>query len=259
MGTSRLAFLALGLLAAATPSHAAELPQPPCAGEAIPTWPATEAMPAVVVLHEGDLPDQWKPAACSGITASSGATVVAVAGRFHHQGDASSLLARIGAVSQQRGILYWSVSHLDWRPLLADASALSAPDPAARRADFVPDELRSGAKLLVLYDDEDEPAEVVFETEIRAAGPDGFVTTARNVTPMRLMGFTIAGLGDLQSMTSVHRVGPDAWDYYALSAVSLSRLAAAVMKDASYVNRAVATYRYVAGIPTDRDPPVALK
>ncbi len=31
----------------------------------------------------------------------------------------------------------------------------------------------------------------------------------------------------------------------------------ALGSEASYVNRSAALYRYVAGIPTDRDPPVA--
>jgi hypothetical protein len=100
---------------------------------------------------------------------------------------------------------------------------------------------------------------VVFETEIREAGPDGFVTVARNVTDLRLMGISIAGPGDLSSMTAVRRTGPGTFDYYSLSAVALNPLAAAMMPDSSHVNRAVATYRYVAGIPGDRDPPVALK
>ncbi|MFO1048307.1 MAG: DUF6675 family protein [Geminicoccaceae bacterium] len=189
----------------------------------------------------------------------SGATFVAVAGRFRHQGDARSLLARIGAISAQRDIVYWSVSHLGWRPLLVDASALAGPDPEQRRGDFTAAELHAGARLYTLYDDEDEPGPVVFATEIREAGPDGFVTTLVNQTAMRLMGFSIADPGYLSGMTAIHRVGDDLWDYYALNAIRLTPLAAAMLPDASLINRAVASYRYIAGIPGDRDPPAALK
>ena len=129
----------------------------------------------------------------------------------------------------------------------------------AVRPDFAPGELRAGAKLFTLYDDDDRTGPVIFGTEIREAGPDGFVTVARNVTDLRLMWVSIAGPGDLSSMTSVHRVGPDTFDYYSLSAIALVRLAAAMMPDASHINRAVATYRYLAGIPGDHDPPAALK
>ena len=100
---------------------------------------------------------------------------------------------------------------------------------------------------------------VVIAIEIREAGPDGFLTVARNVTDLRLMGMSIAAPGDLAAMTWVRRVGPDSFEYYALNAMALNRLAAALTPDSVHVNRAVASYRYLAGIPTDRDPPAALK
>ena len=256
---ARIWIMLAATVALATAARADIPPQPPCAGEAVPTWPTSEATPAVVVLHADDLPAHWEPAACAGLSPPSGATFVAVAGRFRYQGDASSLLARVGAISRQRDIVYWSVSHLGWRPLLVDASALSGPDPEQRRADFTADELHAGARLYTIYDDEDEPGPVVFDTEIREAGPDGFVTTLVNVTAMRIMGISIADPGYLSGMTSVHRVGDDLWDYYALNAVRLAPLAAAMLPDASFINRAVASYRYLAGIPGDRDPPAALK
>jgi hypothetical protein len=211
------------------------------------------------VWHADTLPEHWQPAACSGLSPPAGATFVAVAGQFRHEGDALDVLARLGAVSQQLDIRYWSVSELDWRRLLVDASALSGPDPKQRRADFAPADLQAGAQVYALYDDDESAGPVVLETEIREAGPDGFVTVARNLTDLRLMGISIAAPGSLSSMTAVRRAGPDTFDYYSLSAMALNPLAAAMMSDSQHVNRAVATYRYVAGIPSDRDPPAALK
>ena len=73
------------------------------------------------------------------------------------------------------------------------------------------------------------------------------------------MGFSIADPGDISSMLSVRRVGSGEFDYYALTAVSLAPMAAAMISDADHVNRAVASYRFLAGIPGDRDPPAMLK
>jgi hypothetical protein len=251
--------IAAAVVLIGSPVRAELPPQPPCAGEPVPTWSSADGGPTVAVWHTSSLPEHWEPAACSGLAQPADAVFVAVAGQFHYSGDALSILARVGAVSQQRDILYWSIPHTDWRRLLLDASALSGPDPALRRPDFAPGELRAGAKLFTLYDDDDRTGPVIFGTEIREAGPDGFVTVARNVTDLRLMWVSVAGPGDLSSMTSVHRVGPDTFDYYSLSAIALVRLAAAMMPDASHINRAVATYRYLAGIPGDHDPPAALK
>src|SRR5689334_8253994 len=174
--------LAVAIMLSASTAWAELPPQPPCAGEVVPAWPAPDAGPSVIVWHADTLPAHWQPAACSGLSPPAGATFVAVAGSFQHAGSALEVLARLGAVSQQLDIRYWSVSNLDWRRLLVDASALSGPDPQQRRADFAPGDLKAGAQLYALYDDNESAGPVVIKTEIREAGPDGFVTVARNLT-----------------------------------------------------------------------------
>ncbi len=232
---------------------------PPCAGKPIPPWPGVEAPPSVAIWRPADLPDGWKPPACTGLAPPVGAMFVALAGTFRHDGDANSLLARIGEISTHTGIIYWDVGSAIWLPVLADASALSAADPAARRADFGPDELHTGAKLDVLYDGADALGPVVYETEIVAAGPDGFTLVSRNVTSMTLMGLSVADPGDLSSMLTVERIGPGEFAQYTLSAVKLATMAAALVPDSTHINRAVGSFRFFAGIPGDRDPPVVLK
>jgi hypothetical protein len=258
--SARLALLVCACLSGVGAARAAEsAPAPPCAGRP-PAAPATAGTdPSVTVWHAPASSDGWQLASCRGLTPPSDAVLIEVSGRFRHEGDALSLLARIGTVSDQTGILYWSVGEAAWRELLIDASALSGPELELRRPDFTLDDLRPGARLHMLYDDDEEPGPVVFETEVKEAGPDGFVTVMRNATAMRLMGMSIADPGDISSLLSVRRVGASEFDYDALTAVALSPIAAAMVSDASHANRAVASYRYLAGIPGDRDPPAMLK
>lgn len=236
---------------------AAEPPAPPCAGTPVPAFPAADAPPSVGLWHPDDLPEGWKPPACTGLAPPAGALFVALAGSFRYQGDATSLLARLGAVSTHTGILYWDVGSAAWQPMLTEASALSGSDPAARREDFAPEELHAGARLDVLYDDADPLGPVVYETEIVAADPDGFTLLSQNVTPMGLMGLNVAQPGDLSSMLVVRRTAPGEFTQYTLSAVNLAAMAAALVPDATHINRAVGSFRFFAGIPGDRDPPLA--
>ena len=182
---------------------------------------------------------------------------IAVSGEVRYDGDARSLLGRLGALSRQVGMKYWNVDQKGWRPLVADAAALSANDPTARRPDFKPEEMAQGAQLHMLLQDDTEAGPVVYETDVRAAGKDGFLAVLHNSTAMRVWGVSIAEPGDISSMLSVQRIGPDRFAYYQLSAVALAPLAAAMVSDASYINRAVASYRYLAGIPLDSEPPAA--
>ena len=115
---------------------AAEPPVPPCAGTPVPAFPAADAPPAVELWHPDDLPEGWKPPACTGLAPPAGALFVALAGTFRHDGDATSLLARLGAVSTHTGILYWDVGSAAYAPMLIEASALSAPDPTGAPAGF---------------------------------------------------------------------------------------------------------------------------
>ena len=234
-------------------------PKPPCAGQPPAVQTADGVQPSVTVWRAPASSDGWELASCSGLSPPSDAVLIEVSGRFHHDGDALSLLARIGAVSEQADMLYWSAGQASWRKLLVDASALAGPEFELRRADFTPREMHQGARLYTLYDDDEKPGPVVFETEVREAGPDGFVTLMRNTTAMTIMGLPIADPGDISSMLSIQRVGADEFAYYALTAVALAPMAAAMVTDASHTNRAVASFRYLAGIPGDRDPPAMLK
>lgn len=249
---------ALGLVWGST-AAAVEPPTPPCAGAAAtPAFPRPGAPPAVAVWRADALPDGWAPPACSGLAAARrGTTVVALAGAFRAAGGLDAVLARLGAVSRQTGIRYWRVQDQAWVPMLDDASALAGADASARREDFAPAELRQGARLHALYDDSDPIGPVVYETEVLAVGPTSVRLVTRNVTPGRMMGFTIADPGDLASMLEIDAAGGDAYRYYALTTVTLGSLAAALVPDAAHVNRAVATFRFVAGIPTDAEPPAA--
>jgi hypothetical protein len=98
---------------------------------------------------------------------------------------------------------------------------------------------------------------MIYEMVVQTGGSDGVSLVARNLERGRLMGFTVAEPGALASLLTVQRHEGDLFRYYALVAVALSPMASAMVPDASHINRAVATFRYVAGIPTDAEPPAA--
>ena len=253
----RAAPLAGLLWATASMSAPADGPgQLPCAGTSPPGWPPPAASePTVTVWHPAALPAAWRLADCAGLTLPPDATLVNVVGRFHHARDAFDLLARLGRVSAQRGLRYWNVTAGRWLPLLADASPAAGPDHARRRPDFKLDELLAGEPLFLLYDDDDGPGPVVFELAVADAGPDGFTATARSVTRLSLLGVTLARAGDLDSVLTVRRLGPEEFGYYALNAAAISPFAMMTSPDSTLANRAVASFRFLAGIPSDQEPP----
>lgn len=249
--------LALAAVVVCAPGSGTAAPEdgllPPCRGVSHPASPGPGAPPQVQVWNSGELPAAWRPPACTGWTTRSFKMLIALAGSFRHDGDAEALLGRFGAVSILTEIRYWSVSDSAWRPLVTEATALSAPDPDRRRADFTAAEMAAGDDLFFAQSDNRSSNEVVYRLRVLEMRPGRLVIQAENVSAVRLLLLSLFEPGDIQIVYFLERRSPGVWDYYSLTRTN-PRFGGHV---ASYINRAVAAYRHIAGIPTDRDPPLA--
>jgi hypothetical protein len=237
-----------------------QAPQLPCGAPAAPPMPAyaEPGQPPNVQAWRGTLAQEWQPPACSGLNASKGADIlVAVSGSFRHEGEIGELLARIGAVSARGNMRYWSTTERAWKPLVTEAFALSGPDPAQRRADFAAASYVKGESLHYAQSDNRSSGKTVFRERLMAVERERLVVSSENLTPVKMMMLTLFDPGDLQKVYFVERRAPGVWNYYSLTR---ARMASALMplgSEASYINRAAAFYRFVAGIPTDQEPPAA--
>jgi hypothetical protein len=61
----------------------------------------------------------------------------------------------------------------------------------------------------------------------------------------------------MQSICFLDRESKDVWRYYNLTRMPKQASVLTMGHDASFINRAVALYRYLAGIPADQEPPAA--
>ena len=63
--------------------------------------------------------------------------------------------------------------------------------------------------------------------------------------------------GDLQSMYFLDRESDNVWRYYSIVRVGKNANGLIAGNESSSINRAVAFYRYLVGIPTTQEPPGA--
>lgn len=248
--------LALVLLAG---SATAQPRSAPCDRPAPPAYAAPGARPAVVVWHDRDRGQPaWDPRTCLGWSPASRSRLsVALAGSFAFDGSLDELLSRIGSISSLRTLRYWSVTDAAWRPLVGDAFALRSPEPRDRRPDFAPPELRQGAGVYYAQSDSRSSAEVIYRMRVWQNGPTEAVVEMENVTPVRYRIFTLFDRGALQLVLFIRQVRPGVWALYSLTRIGEGASSFAMGHEASYVNRAAALYRLVAGVPSDQEPPVA--
>lgn len=226
-------------------------PQPPCGVAPQPSYAAAGASPTMMSWHT----QGWTPPSCAGWTSPRSTLLVALAGSFRHAGGAEALLTAFGRVSGLRGIRYWSVSDAGWRTLITDAVALDGPETRWHRADFTPAEMARGGDLYFAQQDSRSSGEVVYRMRVLEIRPDRVVVTVENATAVRLFLVPLFARGDLQSTFYLERLAPGVWGYYGLWGIHTGTLTAG--HDTSSVNRALALYRHIAGIPTDQEPPAA--
>jgi hypothetical protein len=252
------AVMALLVLARAALAAAAAVvpPVPPCAGPPLPAFPALGAPPTAIVWHQDAASDAWHPPDCLGKFADEPAVVVTVAARFR-AAEASAILSRFGAVSQLTRIRYWSVSDREWMNLVTRASALSRPDPKAIRSDFTAAEVASGQPLYYAQRDNRSSAPVIYRMVGQSPNADRLVIETENVTAVKFFLLPIFPVGGLRVTYFLERTGADSWTFYSFTAVDKRSSSMALANDRSFINRAVAVYRHIAGISTEQEPPPA--
>ena len=220
------------------------------ASETRPAYAALDAPPSVAAWRAPSaLPDT-----CRLALDTPAELAIALAGRFGGVASVETLAARLGAVSETRGLRYWSVTSRGWRELVSDAVALSAPVADARRSDFTAEEVLSGRTLYFAQNDTRSWGLNVYSVRVLEWSAERLVVEGDNVSPIRLGPITLFRPHALRSVQFVDREGRDTWAYYGLSLV---RADVPEDREGSLVNRQAAFYRFLIGDRADGDPPLA--
>jgi hypothetical protein len=166
------------------------------------------------------------------------------------------LLRRIGAVSELAGMRYWSTTHKRWQTLVVSAHALTGPQPSHRREDFAPDEMQAG-KVLYFEQVDNISGAAIYRMHIAEAAADRLVFDVENVSTIRYSLVTLFHPAEMQSVYFLDRESDNVWRYYSIARTGLTASRLAAGHESSSINRAVAFYRFLAGIPADQEPPAA--
>jgi hypothetical protein len=97
---------------------------------------------------------------------------------------------------------------------------------------------------------------VTYRLRLWPSPPTGLVVEIANVDAIRQWGITLYAPGGLHTLYFLRKQSPDAWAYYSITRI-LPNSFLAEGHDKSFINRAVAVYRHIVGLPTDADPPSA--
>jgi hypothetical protein len=231
-------------------------PQPPCGREPVPPYPGPNDSAIVKLWSKPDFGRDWTPPPCTGWSAVGFTTLVTTVARFRQPPEAEGMLRRIGAISELAGVRYWSTTHKQWQTLIVDAHALSGLHSGKRREDFTPQEMKAGTDLYFEQTD-NLSGKATYRMHVAEASADRIVFEVENVSTIRYLLVPILDAGEMQSIYFLDREPENVWRFYGMLRTGKSANRMIAGNESSLVNRAVAFYRHLVGIPTDQEPPTA--
>ncbi|HYC66390.1 MAG TPA: DUF6675 family protein [Reyranellaceae bacterium] len=230
------------------------MPRPPCGVAPLPAHGAAGGKPAIVVRAAADLRQAgWQPPACLAWSGDS-RLIVALAGELRSGLSMDQLLMRLGAISAYPTIKYWSVGRQQWRPLALEAAVTDGPAGRETRPDLAPEEFIAGRDHYY-FERGAETGRSVHRLRLRERSPDRAVVSIDNQSPIRVNGFTAFEPGALQSVIFLERRGLGLWSFYEITRAGEASSSLVARREGSFVSRLIAFYRYMAGMPTDLEPP----
>jgi hypothetical protein len=249
-------FLLVAMLLCQAHGYAQSGPQPPCGKEPIPPYPGLDDSAVVKLWSKSDFGRDWIPPACTGWTAVGFTTLVTTVARFRHTSGTEGLLRRIGAISGLAGLRYWSTTHQQWQTLIVEAHALTGLQAAQRREDFAPDEMKQG-NVLYFEQADNLSGKAIYRMHIVEASTDRLVFDVENVSTMRYLFIPFLHPGEMQSIYFLDRESENVWRCYSMVRTGQNANRLILGNESSAINRAVAFYRALVGIPTGQEPPAA--
>jgi hypothetical protein len=252
----RIPFVFLAMLVCQALGYAQIGPQSACGNDPVPPYPGLGDSAVVKSWSKSDLGHDWRPPACTGWAAVGFTTLVTTVARFRHTSEAEGLLRHIGAISELAGMRYWSTTHKQWQTLIVDAYALTGLQSGQRREDFTLDEMKEG-KVLYFEQVDNLSGKAIYRMHIAEASADRLVIEVENVSTMHYLLIPIFHPGEMQSIYFLDRESENVWRYYSIVRTGRKANQLIAGNESSAINRAVAFYRFLVGIPTGQEPPAA--
>lgn len=246
---------ALALLFVSLPVGAQDTPYLPCDGEPDPPHAAVGAAPNIrVITQEGYV---WDAPRCSGWGKGKYALLIAVAARFEHTGGVDAIVRKFSKISALRNVRYWSTSAQAWRDLFGTAYALGQTQKEAKRADFEPKDLVPGPVRHFWAEERGPVGGAIFRLRVLERTPERLVVDIRNQRAVQPLAHPKISAGGYRHLFIFEQEANGVWRYFGMTGLRGSGGAVITWIRGSYLNRAIALFRYVSGVPMEKEPPAA--
>lgn len=230
-------------------------PDPDCLGTVRPQYAPLDSPPNIGFTRVASGHPTAPGAGCFN-NPDAPATWLTVASLVTSAESAAALMERFGAISKLLPVQYWSTTEHKWRPMVSAAAAIVSSDSRQPRADFSLAELLAPGDRYYSLTDTRSGRPTVYRLRVRSPRSTELTVDIANVDPIKQWGITLYAPDGLRTLYILQQRAPGIWAYYSITRL-LPGSFLAEGHDKSYINRAVALYRHLVGIPTNTEPPAA--
>ena len=231
-------------------------PQPACMSSGVaPVYAPLDAPPVVQATRVSGGGTPPAGASCFEKT-DSAATWVTVASIVRTSSSPNGFIERLGSISTLPTVQYWSTTEQKWRPLVTSASAIASANSVLPRADYSLAELITGEDRYYSVTDSRSGRPVTYRLRVLQDQPTELLAETDNVGAIKQWGITLYATAGLHTLYFLQKQSADVWAYYSITRV-LPNSFLVEGHEKSLINRAVALYRHIVGLPTNAEPPSA--
>lgn len=231
-------------------------PNPPCSPGLNPPYPDVKNTLNYEFVFGATGDKFWVPPECTGWKSRKFSLLLATSGYFYSGDTMDTMLDKFANISDLKKIWYWSTTRKKWRYLIPEAFAVQDPDILEPRGNFKREELKKGEKLFYFQQERSPAKNVVFGLTVKQLSDTGLTVELVNEKAITKWLLPLFDAGEYEFLYFLNKA-KNKWYYYSLLRVGNKPNSWIKNHKDSYINRATAIFRHLAGLPTDLEPPAA--
>jgi hypothetical protein len=202
--------------------------------------------PETSVWYKKDLPEDWVFPAYTGWTDNKFSVLVNTQGELPGSLSQQQILARIGAISKQQDITYWSSTKNKWRSLISRSVALKDSSREHQRQDFSPQEFKLAHDFYYWQEHNTPAVDILYAMNFSEISNDKIAFNLTNMNKIHWLSLPVISKQRYQQAFLIQRNHQENWEYRHLLRVYSPLAKLVVGNKESLIHREKAIHRYMA-------------
>jgi len=211
----------------------------------IPFNTQADIPPKTFVWYKKELPHDWVLPAYTGWANNDFSVLVSTQGELPGTLSQQKILAKIGSISKQQDIIYWSITKNKWRNLISRSVALEDASRDHQRRDFLPQEFTLEHDFYYWQEHNTPAVDILYAMNFSEISNDKITFNLTNMNKIHWFSLPVIPKKQYQHAFSIQRNKQQNWEYRHLLRVYSPLAKLVVGNRESLIHREKAIHRYM--------------